>query len=202
MDPLETLLRPAASLINRQIRERTPARDLCAELDGTLAAIRVRDTGLAMYFDIGDDALTLRGDADAEPDIVITGSLITLAKLAASGDENMIRDGSVELTGDAGKAVKFQQLLKYAKPDVEEEMAGVVGDAAAHQLGQAARGFARWLGEAHDTMRGNVREYLQEESRDVPSRYEVERFQKRVNTLRDDVDRLEARINRLAGKRG
>ncbi len=202
MDPLETLLRPAASLINRQIRERTPARELCADLGGTLAAIRVRDTGLAMYFDIGDDAVALKGDADAEPDIVITGSLITLAKLAASGDENMIRDGSVELTGDAGKAVKFQQLLAYAKPDVEEEVAGVVGDAAAHQLGQAARGFARWLRESHDTMRGNVREYLQEESRDVPSRYEVERFQKRVNTLRDDVDRLEARIDRLAGKRG
>jgi len=47
----------------------------------------------------------------------------------------------------------------------------------------------------------NVSEYLQEESRDVPSRYEVERFTRRVNALRDDTDRLEARIRRLAGKR-
>jgi ubiquinone biosynthesis protein UbiJ len=43
----------------------------------------------------------------------------------------------------------------------------------------------------------NFREYLQEESRDVPSRYEIERFAKRVNELRDDVDRLAARIGRL-----
>ena len=44
-------------------------------------------------------------------------------------------------------------------------------------------------------MSDNVREYLQEESRDVPSRYEVERFADEVGRLRDDVDRLEARIN-------
>jgi ubiquinone biosynthesis protein UbiJ len=46
-------------------------------------------------------------------------------------------------------------------------------------------------------MGANIREYLQEESRDVPSRYEVDRFVSDVNALRDDVDRLEARINRL-----
>jgi ubiquinone biosynthesis protein UbiJ len=47
-------------------------------------------------------------------------------------------------------------------------------------------------------MASNIREYLQEESRDVPSRYEVERFAQQVDSLRDDVARLEARLNRLA----
>ena len=46
-------------------------------------------------------------------------------------------------------------------------------------------------------MASNIREYVQEESRDVPSRYETERFSSRVDSLRDDVDRLEARLNRL-----
>jgi ubiquinone biosynthesis protein UbiJ len=46
-------------------------------------------------------------------------------------------------------------------------------------------------------MGANIREYLQEESRDAPSRYEVERFASRVDTLRDDVDRLAARVARL-----
>ena len=48
-------------------------------------------------------------------------------------------------------------------------------------------------------MGANIREYLQEESRDAPSRYEVDRFTANVNALRDDVDRLEARIDRLQG---
>ena len=201
MEPLARLLRPFVRLVNENIRETTPARELAAELDGTLAAIRVRDTALAMYVEVDADGLTLRGDAASEPDILITGSLTALARLAASGGEEAIRDGSVDLVGDAGKAARFQKLLGHATPDVEEQLSRVVGDTAAHQIGRTARAFRRWASDAHQTMRGNVREYLQEESRDVPSRYEVERFTRDVGALRDDVDRLEARLARLSGKR-
>ncbi|MGB5165181.1 MAG: hypothetical protein WBN61_07990, partial [Woeseiaceae bacterium] len=55
----------------------------------------------------------------------------------------------------------------------------------------------RWARAARSTMGANVREYLQEESGDVPSRYEVEKFTTQVSVLRDDVARVEARINRL-----
>jgi hypothetical protein len=34
MEALEKLLRPLAALVNRQIKATTPARELCAELDG------------------------------------------------------------------------------------------------------------------------------------------------------------------------
>lgn len=201
MEGIEPLLRPLVRLVNEGIRETTPARELCDELDGTRAAVRVRDTGLAMYLEVADGCVRLRDDSDHEPDILITGSLPALARLAASGSEDAIRDGSVDLIGDAGKAARLQRLLGYAKPDPEEQLSRVVGDAAAHQIGQAARGFLSWAREAHATLRSNVGEYLKEESRDLPSRYEVERFTRDVGKLRDDVDRLEARLARLAGTR-
>jgi ubiquinone biosynthesis protein UbiJ len=108
-----------------------------------------------------------------------------------------LRDGTLELTGDAHVADRFQRLLSFAKPDIEEELSNVIGDAAAHRLANLARGV--WGRGARSTMGANIREYLQEESRDAPSRYEVDRFTANVNALRDDVDRLEARINRLQG---
>jgi ubiquinone biosynthesis protein UbiJ len=46
-------------------------------------------------------------------------------------------------------------------------------------------------------MGNNVREYLQEESREVPTRYEVDRFTQQVGALRDDVERIAARLSRL-----
>ena len=46
-------------------------------------------------------------------------------------------------------------------------------------------------------MGDNIREYLQEESRDLPTRYEVEQFSQRVGKLRDDVERIAARLKRL-----
>ena len=197
MDPLEAVLRPVAGILNRNISETTPARELCDKLDGSVIAIRVRNTALATYFLVQDGVLGLMTDCEEEPDVVITGSLITLARMASESGLGALRKGELEMTGDAHTAERFQRLLAFAKPDVEEELSGVVGDAAAHRLGEIARGIGKWGREARSTMGANIREYLQEESRDAPSRYEVERFATEVDILRDDVDRLEARIARL-----
>jgi ubiquinone biosynthesis protein UbiJ len=197
MDVLEAALRPIASLLNRNISESTPARELSAKLSGTVVAVRVRDTALAAYFMVHDDSLNVVASSSEEPDVVITGSIITLARMAGQSGEAAIRDGSLDLTGNAETASQFQQLLSFAKPDVEEELSGIVGDVAAHRLGEIARGVGRWGRSARSTMGTNIREYLQEESRDAPSRYEVDKFSADVSTLRDDVDRVEARLNRL-----
>lgn len=197
MDALETLLRPAARILNRNISERTPARKLCAELDGTIAAMRVRDSALALYFHIHSDCVELDATAVEEPDVVISGSLLALARAASGSGQAAIRDGSLELSGAAEKAEAFQKLMAHARPDAEEELAQLLGDPAAHSIGRFARGVQRWARDARSTMSANIGEYLQEESRDVPTRFEVERFSTHVGTLRDDVERLAARIDRM-----
>ena len=198
MNPLETLLQPLARILNRNIEESTPARELCQRLNGKIVAFQVRDTALAAYISIDSNTLSLSTDSDADPDVIVTGSLVSLALMAG---EDSIRDGSLELSGDAATAQAFQQLLQHAKPDIEEELSGVIGDAAAHTLGEFARGVGRWARETRSIMGENIREYLQEESGDVPSRFEVERFARDVNLLRDDVERLAARIDHLTKDR-
>jgi ubiquinone biosynthesis protein UbiJ len=200
MDALEAALRTVAKLLNRNIQESTPARELCAKLAGTVVAVRVSDTALAAYFIVDDEAIDVVAVTAQDPDVLITGSLLTLASLAGQSGTIAIRDGSLDISGDAELAGQFQQLLSFARPDIEEELSSIVGDAAAHRLGEIARGFGRWGREARSTMGANIREYLQEESRDAPSRYEVEKFNTDVSKLRDDVDRIEARLNRLQDK--
>jgi ubiquinone biosynthesis protein UbiJ len=197
VDALEATLRPITRLVNRNISESTPARELCRTLSGTVVAVRVRNTALAAYFIVDDESLDVVTASSEEPDVVITGSIITLARMIGQSGETAIRDGSLDLTGDLETAHQFQQLLSFAKPDIEEELSGIVGDVAAHRLGEFARGVGRWGRSARSTMGENIREYLQEESRDAPSGYEADKFAADVSTLRDDVDRIEARINRL-----
>jgi ubiquinone biosynthesis protein UbiJ len=197
MDPLATLFRPLASILNRNIAETTRARELCRRLDGKVVAVRVRDSALAVYFEFNEELVGLGSQSDAEPDAVITGSLLSLARLAGKTDDSKVGDDSFELMGDARVARHFRELLDRTKPDVEEEFSRVIGDVAAHRLGEVARSLKRWSQQARATMGSNIREYLQEESRDAPSRYEVERFTKELHTLRDDVARAEARLDRL-----
>ncbi len=197
MDPLATLLRPLVALINRQIHATTPAREICSEIAGNVVAVRVNDSSLATYFHIEADGITMTGRYTAEPQVVISGSLLSLAKLATPGAAEAIRDGSVELHGDARVAQSFQQLLRYARPDIEEELSNLIGDAAANSIGNFARRARDWGQNARQTMQQNISEYLLEESRAVPSKAEVEAFRDDVNTLRDDVARFEARLNKL-----
>ena len=113
-----------------------------------------------------------------------------------------MRDGALDLTGDVVIAQQFQKMLRYGRPDLEEELSGAVGDVVAHTIGEIARNVGRWGRDTRDTMRQNVGEYLQEESRAVPSRYETETFRNQVELLRDDVARFEARLKRLETERG
>lgn len=197
MNALETLLRPFAALLNRQLQSKTPARELCDELEDRVFAVRVKDTSLAMYIIVGPGEIFLTNEYGDEPDATVTGSLLSLMKLGGPDGEAAIRDGLVDLTGDSEIALKFQALLRHGRPDLEEELSGVVGDVAAHSMGEFARDARRWGEEAGSTLRQNVSEYLREESRAVPSRYETDAFREMVESLRDDVARFEARLKRL-----
>jgi ubiquinone biosynthesis protein UbiJ len=138
MNPLEAALRPVANLLNRNIRATTPAREICRALAGTTIAVRVRDTALAAYFHVHEDALELAVDSDDEPDVLISGSLLTLARMAGAPGTEALRQGSLDIAGDVQLAGDFQKLLALAKPDLEEELSGIVGDVAAHRLGELA----------------------------------------------------------------
>jgi ubiquinone biosynthesis accessory factor UbiJ len=197
LDFLRIILQPVASLLNRQIRAQTSARMLCESLNGISTAIRVRNSSLVAYLLIDSGQVSVAGEYTLEPDVVITGTLLSLLQLAGSANEDLIRRGDLELTGDAHVATQLKKLLVLARPDAEEELSRLVGDVAAHGIGDVARGIGKWGRDARGILRQNISEYLQEESRALPSRYEVERFRGRVELLRDDVARLEARIRRL-----
>lgn len=54
-----------------------------------------------------------------------------------------------------------------------------------------------WMSRNHRSLELNLAEYLQEESRVLPGPLELENFFADVDTLRDDVERLAARVQRL-----
>lgn len=201
MTPLETLLRPVTGIINRQIAATTPARELARELDDKVLAVRVADTAIAAYLLVDDGELLLSTEATDDPDVVISGSLFSLARVAGPAGESLMREGVVDVVGDAIVAQQFRRLLRYGRPDIEEGLSNVIGDVAAHGIGEVARGVGRWRRQAAATMEQNVGEYLQEESRVLPSRYEAEHFHQDVAKLRDDVERLEARLGKLMALR-
>ncbi|HTY50905.1 MAG TPA: hypothetical protein VMB48_14540 [Steroidobacteraceae bacterium] len=108
-----------------------------------------------------------------------------------------LQRGAATITGDAAVAEKFRELLRLLRPDPEEELALLIGDVPAHGAGRLLRGALRFGGRAAHTAARNLAEYLAHESRDLVSAPEGRALLGGVDLLREDVDRLEARIARL-----
>jgi len=195
-------LKPLESLLNRNIAASSAARALCRRLEGKVMALHVEGMPLSIYFKSNGEQMSLDTQHEGTPNATLSGTPLSLLRMAGPAPETALRTGSVHIHGDAEIAQTFSELLKQARPDLEEELSRVIGDVAAHQVGNVARsalGFAR---RAADTFAQNVSEYLQEEGRDAPSRTEADEFLTGVDKLRDDVDRFDARLSLLERKRG
>ena len=194
------LLERLAEVLNRNIGESRKAQSLCRQLDGRVVSLTVEGTPFAFFFkaDGGRVALATRHDGSA--DASLSGTPVALLALAGPGAEGALRGGGVRIEGDAEVAQKFRELLAQAQPDFEEELSRVIGDVAARQVANFARGFLDWGRKAGGSLAKNVAEYLQEEGRDLPTPTESEEFLSGVDRLRDDTERLEARLARLEAR--
>mgnify|MGYP001556068997 FL=1 len=195
--PRDVVLAPLQALLNRSIAASTEAGELLRRLEGHTLALGIRGTGINIFLVGRDGELQMSLESRGDPEAAIVGTPLGIASLGLGDPRAAFRDGSVKATGDAVLAGDFRRLLVAARPDWEEELSQIIGDVAAHQVGNFFRNFGQWTRQTGDTVARNFGEFLSEESRDVPTDWEVEKFCSDVDTLRDDVDRLLARIDRL-----
>ena len=195
------LLERLESVLNRNVAGSRRAQALVRQLDGRVMSLTVEGTPLAFFLRAEGGRLAVTSRHDGTADASLSGTPIALLALAGPKAEGALRKGGVRIEGDAEVAQKFRDLLEEAQPDFEEELARVLGDVAARRVANAARDLFDWGRKAAGSFSGSVVEYLQEEGRDVPTRVEVDEFLEGVDRLRDDTERMEARIARLEASR-
>jgi ubiquinone biosynthesis protein UbiJ len=134
---------------------------------------------------------------------VLHGTPLGMARLGLGSDTaGTLFSGEVEITGDIETGQAFRAILDGMDIDWEEQVSRVTGDVVAHQLGNLARKAGAWLRHGGQTLEQDIGEYLQEESRVLPSRIEIENFIADVGMTAMAVERLEARLQRLRHGRG
>ena len=184
---LETVLNPVLRL-----DPDTQAR--LAALDGKVIAIEPEGLGLTLYLLPGVHGVRVVDQYAGEPTVYIRGAPLALARQwrgrGAAGDD-------ITIEGDAAVGREFQTVLAQLDIDWEEQLSRLLGDAAAHQIGRFWREFQSWGRQTGDLLGRNTGEYLQHELRLLPPRPAVEQFLSAVDILREDTDRLAARIERL-----
>jgi ubiquinone biosynthesis accessory factor UbiJ len=192
------LFTPLEKILNRNIAASFAARAACERLEGKTLAVHItgapENSLFSFFLTCTNGRIALAAKSERPVSAALYGTPLAYMSMLGRQPEAAMRSGSVRIDGDAEIAQAFRELFKSAQPDVEEELSRLVGDVAAHQLGNFARGAIAFGQRIGNTFAQNVSEFLQEESRDVVTRVEVDEFVEAIDKLRDGVERAEARL--------
>ena len=180
------------NVLNRGLPRSPRAQQLCAELAGRRIAIEAPSMARLLVESTGSSLRISRGSLAADAELI--GGPLSLFALSGAAADAVLSRGQVEVRGDGEVAEKFQELARLLRPDPEEELSLLIGDVAAHRIGRLARGALGWTREAAATLLQDVGEYFSHERGDLVSREEGEHFLRGVDALREDLDRLDARL--------
>lgn len=185
-----------ARMINALLRLDPDTQSRFAALHGHSIRIEFRGLSFAVNFvPAADGSVTLPVTLDKPPDCVISGSPVDLLRARDSDTgKSQLFAGRVTINGDSGVAQGFSDAIAGLDLDWEEALSWLLGDTAAHQLGQAARSAGKAGAAFSDRSSDLLATYLTEEARLLPHHLEIEQFGDETDLLRDDVDRLAARI--------
>jgi len=135
-----------------------------------------------------------RAKTDSAASLVVKLKPAALPLLLAR-NEAALRE--VEIEGSAEFANAIQHLFRHLTWDVEEDLSKFLGDVVAHRLVSQAKTLAAWQREAATRLAENLAEYWTEERPLLARAPDVEKFNRDVDALRDDAERIEKRIERL-----
>lgn len=171
---------------------------LLTPLAGKVIAITVEPFKQTFYLCPTETTLQFLDNFNGKVDTTLTGSLIAFGQMGLSNTPmQSLFSGDVTMRGDSRTGRKFQQLFDKLDINLENKLSNYTGHLIADKFGKLFRKSANWGQETQEIFKLNVTEFLQEETRDSPTKIEANIFYANVDKLRMDFDRLDARIKRL-----
>lgn len=161
------------------------AGEACELRAAPFPVLRLRIVGEGLVEPAAEDApvaLTLTLGPEAMPALL-------------RGEDPFMR--AVEVSGNARLANEVLFLVRHLRWDAENDLAAWVGDAVAHRLVRTARGLAAWHWDAAVRIATSMMDYASEEAQLLARRTESAVFGREVAALRDALERLELRLERL-----
>jgi len=184
---------------NRALSLDPTGAERLAALSGKVFRLDCTSPELDIYLVPEAGKLKFMGYWDGEVTTAIRGSAADFADLAGASDPTTaLINGAIELEGDSAPLIELQQVISGLDLDWEAPLVDTFGDIAGHQLAEGLRGLFSWGRQASASISRQLEEFIHEEARLSPPRQEVEDFYTDLEQLNQRVDRLQARMRKLA----
>lgn len=195
---LSGLLASVEHGINRVLRLDSTALPRLERLSGKVIAVDCRNPSLQLFILPSDDGLLLASRWEVEADCTLRAPAASLLRLALSQDKSAVLHGpDVELDGDSSVLLELVGILQDLELDWEYELSRWLGPVATTVLGDHLRSSARWSKDSLTNLSQSLADYLNEESRTLVGKHEAEARFAELDRIKLDLERLEARFERL-----
>jgi ubiquinone biosynthesis protein UbiJ len=184
-------------ILNHALHQNPPSLPLLNRLAGKIIRIELNHLDLCLTLFLDVQGITVLSDYEGEVNVRITGAPFTLLRLLLQEQPLLANNPQVSVTGEIGIAQQLLELIRELNTDWEEQIAQWLGDIPTYYLTGSFRQVQEYTQDRFNTLQLNLSEYLQEEARHLPNPVEMELFLDTIDTLRDDLERLEQRIQRL-----
>ncbi|ATF34837.1 sterol-binding protein [Burkholderia thailandensis] len=158
---------------------------LLVQPDGYLAAVEAHD---ARQFDV---SIALSSSAGG-------GAFDAVAAFLQGGQAAVMKH--VKIDGDAEFATQIAKLAEHLRWEPEEDLAKIVGDAAAYRIATVARSAGAHARRTGRNVLDSIAEYWFDENPQVVRTSELADFDAGLARARDALARVEKRIERLEQK--
>lgn len=186
------LARSAAAILNHLLIQSGWALQRLAKFPGKTARFDIAPFSFAFTIQGDGTLVEAAQDASADAHCVITPSL--LPRLALHDEK---AHSEISSSGDAALLAEIFYLSRHLRWDAAEDLSRVTGDIAAERIVQLAKAGQQQVRDTALNLSQALAEYWTEERPLLAKPAHVAAFVQQVDRLRDDVARLEQRINRL-----
>lgn len=187
--------------LNAVLRLDSTALPRMAQLSGKVIAIECAAPALRVFILPSDAGLMLAHQWAGAVDCTLRAPAVSLVKLAFSQNKTaVLHSPNVELLGDSAVLLDLAKVLQDLELDWEYQLAKWLGPVPARLLSVHLHDQAQWTQTNLASWQRHLAEFLSEESRTLVGKAEAEARFAELDEMKLALDRLDARVARLAGK--
>jgi ubiquinone biosynthesis protein UbiJ len=183
---------PTAAALNHLLQQNRWALPRLVRFAGRTARFDIAP--FSFSFTVLPDGMLTGADNTSSADAVCVIPPSLLPRLALH-DERAHAD--IRTEGDAALLTEIFFLFRNLRWDAAEDLSHVTGDIAAERIVQAVQQGKQHMSDAALNLSQAAAEYLTEEHPLLVKPAQIAAFVQQVDTLRDDIARLEQRVARL-----
>ncbi len=184
--------------INRCLTLDPSIQTALTPLQGKRIKIEFTDLQAAFYLSFEEHHIAVLDDHNEPANTIISGTLPSFLIVAMNkGSQSAVFQNKMTVSGDLAVAEKLSALFRHIHIDWEAHLAQLTGDTLAHQITYHSKQFKSVACRIVSQLKNTLKDYVFHEARYLPTTEDIEQLYLDIAVLKQDVERLEARIQQL-----